>query len=211
VALSISPAGKGQVAFFNVPLTAEGGDLIGSPMFPSLLHELLRTMRAGNEASPTPGHGFTVDVPTAGEGPLAVADPAGHPTDFRVISSGRSARLAVGEAALPGNYSISQAGRQVGLVAVNVDPLESDTRPLSSKELLALGNVNTTVVAATGSTVNETRARNLWPLFAGAAAAFLVLEMLLLSFWRGPRAGASPLAPASQAFEVSARPWEGAK
>ena len=36
--------------FANLPLTPDGGDFIGSPMFPATLHELLRALRRSSEA-----------------------------------------------------------------------------------------------------------------------------------------------------------------
>src|SRR5207247_170852 len=44
-ALTLSSVGKGAAVFANLPLTPDGGDFIGHPMFPATLHELLRALR----------------------------------------------------------------------------------------------------------------------------------------------------------------------
>ena len=58
-ALTISPAGRGAMVLVNLPLTPDGGDFIGNPIFSATLHELLRARAARPKASlPTSVSGF---------------------------------------------------------------------------------------------------------------------------------------------------------
>ena len=77
-----------------------------------------------------PGIAWVLETPTKGEGVFSVVGPDGTAIEAQVISSGRAARLALPAARLPGIYSVKQGGAVVGAAAVNVDPRESDTRPI---------------------------------------------------------------------------------
>jgi hypothetical protein len=196
-ALTISPVGKGMAAFVNIPLTPDGGDLIGSPMFPSLLHELLSQMRRGGETSPaTPGKPWEVEAPTAGDAPLVVTDPEKHAVNAKIISSGRVTTLDLPPARIPGIYTVTQGGKLVAAAAVNIDPRESDTRVISPETLVA-GAGNVSVVRDENPVANDVRTRPLWPELAAGAALLIALEMLLLAFWRAPRAGLAVAAGAT--------------
>ena len=78
--------GKGAAVFANLALTPDGGDFIGSPMFPATLHELLRALRRSSEAQAvTPGTAWVLETPTKGEGALSVTDPEGAAIETQVI------------------------------------------------------------------------------------------------------------------------------
>src|SRR6185295_13212329 len=95
-ALTISAAGRGAMVLVNLPLTPDGGDFIGNPIFPATLHELLRALRQNfAESTVTPGAAWTLDAPTAGEGVVTVADPAGNKIEAQILSSVRTTRLAL--------------------------------------------------------------------------------------------------------------------
>ena len=104
-ALTLSAAGRGAVALANLPLTPDGGDFIGHPFFPALLHDLLRALRQ-DAADPnlTPGLALDVDVPTAGESAVTMVDPENKPISAEVVASGRNTRLALPAAKAPGIY-----------------------------------------------------------------------------------------------------------
>ena len=79
----------------------------------------------------------------------------------------------------------------VGAAAVNVDPRESDTRPIPLEQIKAASGAAVTVVRGEEDLLLAGKARPLWPQLAAAAAALLALEMILLAMWRRvpPRAG----------------------
>lgn len=194
-ALTLSPAGKGQIVFANLPLTPDGGNFIGHPAFPSLLHELLRTLR-GNQAehTVTPGEAWTLDAATSGEEPLSLADPAGRPMDVRPMSSGRITRIPMPTATRPGIFQATQGGVLVGATAVNVDPRESDTRPLAIADLTP-GTGTSVTLASPGEKPFEASGRQpFWPTLAALAALFLAAEMVLLASWRRTNTPSTPLA-----------------
>ncbi len=184
-ALTLSTVGQGAAVFANLPLTPDGGDFIGSPMFPAMLHELLRALRRGaEERTVTPGSAWMVDAPTSGEGAITVTDPNGRPVEAQVLASGRTTRLALPAARLPGAYTVKQADTVVANAVVNVDPRESDTRPLALENLKSGTGAAVTVVRNDEDLLLTGKTRPLWPQLAAAAAALLALEMLLLALWR---------------------------
>lgn len=106
-ALALTRLGKGAIVFANIPLTPESGDFVGSPMFPALMHELLRAIRrGGDEGAVTPGTAWTLDAPVNGDSPVTVTDPDGQSVETRTLASGRTMRLALPPARLPGLYWI---------------------------------------------------------------------------------------------------------
>src|SRR5207247_1981713 len=80
-ALAMSSIGKGAAVFANFPLTPDASNLAGSPLFPVLMHELLRILRRSSEEHDTaPGEPWFVDVPgaSASEAGLTVSAPDGQ-------------------------------------------------------------------------------------------------------------------------------------
>lgn len=185
-ALTLSPAGNGSAVLVDLPLTPDDPDFIGSPIFPATLHEILGALRRGSADHPvTPGAAWMLDVPTAGEGALSVSDPDGQPVAAQVLASGRTTRLALPSARVPGVYAIKQGDTIIGHAAVNVDPRESDTRPIALADLKT-GEGSSVSVAREDDLLMTNQNRQLWPELAAAAAALLALEMLLLALWRRP-------------------------
>jgi hypothetical protein len=191
-ALTISPAGRGSMVLANLPLTPDGGDFIGHPLFPSLMHELLRALRRDSTASTiTPGNPWTLEAPTTGEGAFIVTDAEGKEVKAEVLVSGRSTRLALPPVKMPGIYAVKQAGAVVAYAAVNVDPRESDTRPLALENLQPGTNALVTVQSGEEENAAGEKTRDLWPQVAASAAILLGAEALLLALWRGSRTAAA--------------------
>jgi hypothetical protein len=186
-ALTLGAMGLGSAAFANLPLTPESSDFIGSPMFPAMMHELLRKLRrASDELAVAPGSAWVLNVAASGEGALTVTDPQGRPFPAQVMASGRATRLALPSARLPGAYPVKQGETIVSYGIVNVDPRESDTRPIALETLKAGDRSTVTVARDEEDLLLAGKTRQLWPLLAGAAAVLLGLEMLLLTLWRAP-------------------------
>jgi len=199
-ALTLSTAGSGSVALANLPLTPDAGDFVGSPIFPALLHELLRALRHDSaEHAFMPGTAWLLDVPTTKEGAVTVTDPDGKNVAAQVIASGRTTRLALPPAKVPGIYTVKQAGNLIAYAVVNVDARESDTRPIALESLKSGENSAVTVLRGEEDLTLTNQNRQLWPQLAGAAAVLLGLEMLLLALWRSSKtaAGAKPVEVAS--------------
>jgi len=184
-AVTFSSAGKGAAVFVNLALTPDGGDFIGNPMFPATMHELLRLLRRSSEGQEvTPGTAWVLETATRGEGPLAVFEPTGAALETQVIASGRTSRLALPAARMPGIYLVKQGTATVDARAVNVDPRESDTRPFPFEKLKAAAGSAVTVVRDEEDLTLAGKAKPLWPQLAVAAAALLAVEMALLAVWR---------------------------
>ncbi|HZI31498.1 MAG TPA: hypothetical protein VFF11_04100, partial [Candidatus Binatia bacterium] len=187
-ALTISSAGSGSMVLANFPLTPDGGDFIGTPIFPAMLHELLRALRHDSaEHGFAPGVAWLLDVPTSGEGAVTVSDPEGHKISAKVISSGRSTRLALSPPKVPGIYTVKQGNTVVAHAAVNVDPRESDTRPLALENLKPGNGSAVSILHGEDDWFLAGKVRQLWPQFAMAAVILLGLEMLLLALWRSTK------------------------
>lgn len=188
-ALTLSSVGKGSVVFVNLPLTPDGTDLIGHPLFPSLMHELLRTLRRGEETrEATPGFTWTLEAIAAGEANLTVFDPSGQVVPAQVVSSGRTTRLALPPAQRAGLYTARQAETIVGSAAINIDPRESDTRPAALEQIRPGAGASVAMVRDDGELSLAGDSRPLWPQCAAAALLFFYGEMLLLALWRQRRA-----------------------
>jgi hypothetical protein len=186
-ALTLSAAGNGSAAFVNLPLTPDDADFIGSPIFPSTLHELLGALRRGSIDHPiTPGQAWTLDVPTANEGEVSVSDPGTHPVATQILASGRTTRLALSAASEPGDYVFKQGDNIIAHAALNVDPRESDTRPMALADLKTGEGSTISIARVEDDLLLTSQNRQLWPEFAAAAVAFFALEMLLLALWRRP-------------------------
>jgi hypothetical protein len=191
-ALSVSPAGRGTAVFVNFAVTPDGSNLAGNPLFPALLHELLRALRrAGAEAATTPGQPWQLEAPAHGpateETQLAVTGPDGAAVDATVVSRGRVVRLALPPARAAGFYQVRDNGAVIATGAVNVDPAESDTRAVAPEELTRPGGAGggrVTVLRREGGAVAAETGRELWPVLMAVAVAALLLEMLLLALWR---------------------------
>lgn len=213
VALALSPVGKGAAVFANLPLALDGSDLVGSPLFPALVHEVLLALRRGSEAQGvTPGRAWTLEAPTHGDGPVTVTDPEDHPVEARPLASGRLTRLALPPARLPGVYSVRQADALTMAGVVNVDPRESDTRSISPASLkMAAGTHHATLLRDDEDLVLAAMARPLWPPLAAAAAILLAAEMAFLAAWRRRQPTRTPLPRAAVAGRAhpSGSPAEG--
>jgi hypothetical protein len=195
-ALTLSAAGLGASVFVNLPLTPDSGGFIGHPLFPALVHELLRDLRrSSEEQAVTPGFAWTLDVPAGGDEAISVTDPQGKPMDAQVVASGRTTRLALPPARLPGAYVVKQGDAVIANAVVNVDARESDTRPIALENLKSAPGSAVTVARDEDELLLSGKTRQLWPLLAGTAAVLLASEMLLLSLWRraGRRSGGMDL------------------
>lgn len=185
IALALSAVGEGAAAFANLPLTTDGSNLAGSPMFPAMVQELVHALRRGQNAQGvTPGKTWVLDAPTRGDAPVAVSGPGQREIPVRVIASGRVTRLVLPVAGEPGVYLAKQSGETVAAGVVNPDARESDTRPVVLSSLKVGSRTTTTVVADEEEWLLTGRNRPLWPPLAVGAAAFLALELLFLSLWR---------------------------
>jgi len=192
-ALSMSPAGRGTAVFANFSTAPDGSNLAGSPLFPPLLHELMRALRRVSDTDVnTPGRECTIDVPgaepSAGpDKPYTVLDPEAKPLQATVLTRGRTVRLALPAVHLSGLYPVRSDRTLVDFGVVNVHPDETDTRQMNVTDLVdehGSQNVSVTLLNSEGDILNAGRPRALWPLLIAIAALFFAAEMMLLAVWR---------------------------
>jgi hypothetical protein len=190
-ALTLSKAGKGAVVLVNLPLTPDAGNFLGHPLFPATIHELTRLLRQGAQSGAIhPGAAFVLEVPAPAEAALRAADPEGAPIEAQVLARGRVSRLAFPPARLPGIYEIHQGSTLVGAEAVNVDPRESDPRPVPLEQIKAGTGASVAVVNNEEDLMLAGKDRALWPRLAAATLLLLGAETALLVWWRRPPARA---------------------
>lgn len=184
-ALSISPAGKGAAVFVNLPMTPESGDLVGSPLMPAMLHEILRVIRRGSdERAVTPGTPWTIDAAARSADGLSVSAPDGQRIQAEVVASGRMTRLALPAARQPGLYRVEQGGTAIAAGVVNIDPRESDLRPAALDRIKPASGATVSIMHDEGELLTLGKTRPLGPFLAAAFAILLAIEMLMLALWR---------------------------
>ncbi len=200
-ALSRSPAGRGAAVFCNFSVAPDASNLAGSPLFPVMLHELLRDLRRGGQRETnTVGVPWQVEVSAPDEVNAAdgqinanggtayrVVNPDGDELSATVLSRGRTTRLALSPAPRPGGYEVRAGDRLLEVGVVNVDAAESDTRFVDAGDLALTGADGPVVdVVSAGSDLVRAGSKraNAWPWLLGIAAAALAVEMLLLTLWR---------------------------
>lgn len=191
-ALALWPVARGEVVLVNFPVTPDAGNIPGNPLFPVLLHETLRTLRRTNdtgEARPgapwmmdVPG-GSTVDTEDESDPGYHVIGPNDRTLSVDVVSRGRTDRLVLAAAEVPGHYQVLRDDRPIEAGVVNVHPEETDTRRLNIQSIIGNDAANVTI---TTDAVAETPSRDhtpLWPALLTLAAFCMIAEMLLLAWW----------------------------
>ncbi len=175
--------GRGTFLVWMLPLLPEFGNIPTRPEFLPLLGELLLAhrpldaTRAGSVAL-VPGDVLTPlsNAPETAVPPVPL-DSAGRPL---AAAAARTAAAPVWVAAEPGIIEWRRGADTVGWTAVNLDPVESDLRAMSSDELASAWNVST---AGGGSRVRREReGQDVWPRLL-LALGLLVLCESLLTVW----------------------------
>ena len=139
-----------------------------------------------------PGQSWVLESAVPTDATYTIRDPRGETISAPVLASGRTARFAMPPAMLPGIYTINHANgaNSSGAGAVNIDPRESDTRPVALDGLKAGAGTSIMLVKDEASLALGEKAIPLWPKLAAAAVVCLGLEMLLLAVWR--KTGSTP-------------------
>jgi hypothetical protein len=191
-ALAMWTSEHGGVVLVNFPVTPDASNIAGNPLFPVLLHETLRALRGRASAGEVhPGVAWVLDVPSGQSGAGAddesvayrVIGPDGQSIRADVISRGRTDRLALSPAGLPGHYGVFLGDRPVESGVVNIDPKETDTRRTNLRLLTEGSRGGVTLTDDVGQSLPSRDHRPLWPMLLVLAALCMVAEMLLLAWW----------------------------
>jgi len=167
--LLMRAVGKGKVALLTTSVDRDWTDLPMRPCYLPLLERTLRSL-AGALTRPFPRSylvGERVAFPAEAEAPLSVATPDGRALTALLGAAG----MSFAETAIPGLYRAADAhGGRYDFV-VNIDPRESDLRPLTG------GPAKLARSTAAGASVpGAGRGTDLSLLLALVALAALVLE-----------------------------------
>jgi len=182
--------GDGRIIVFASDVTNFWNDLVVQPIFLPFVHELVKYLAGFSEPAPAARVGAVVDVAArtplweetaADQGELVLESPDGARRVMRPDTD--SPLLRLDEA---GFYRLGAVGDEGigGLrIAVNLEPAESDLRPVDPEELAV-------AVAAPGAEAESTagvvltagereRRQGLWRYLLVAAAALLLLETIV--------------------------------
>ncbi len=185
--LPVVVAGR-QVAVFLGSLSDDWGDLPYSGAFVPLVRGLVD--HAARSSSPDAldkalvGRAPAAHLESAPSGAVVVRGPGSYRSQATVVSDGSGFRaVAETPATAPGFYVFEAGAREAATVAVNLDPIESDLRPVSI-DSLATGSKDAPRALLTASSLrshlHDTRqGRELWLLFLTGAALCLAAELML--------------------------------
>ncbi len=191
-ALALWPVGRGEVVLFNFPVTPDAGNIPGNPLFPVLLHETLRILRRGTDHDEArPGTPWMMDVPGGrssdsqddSSSDYRVLGPDDVPLNVDVVSRGRTDRLALSAANVPGHYRVYRGDSPVEAGVVNVHPLETDTRRLNLQAIVGSNTTDVTLATDAITSAPTQDHRPLWPALLTIAALCMIAEMLILAWW----------------------------
>ncbi len=166
--------GDGQVLLFASSLDREWNDLPVKPVFVPLLAELSAYLTGGLGLSSEARLGSTLSPRSAGLVGGQIFDPDGNKA-LGLAGSGSGDEVLLDKT---GFYEIVGAG-QTELVAVNVDPRESDLTPMEPNAVsrwLALSPGASRSVLSGALGVAETPPTPLWPWLLGLLAVIAVVE-----------------------------------
>lgn len=197
VALAAQPLGDGRVVAATFSPAAESGDLGKYGVFVALTQHLAEQLTAhrGERAVRLPGQTLTIiaDAAIDPDGPPpAVVGP--DDTTITAIAFGqsgetRTAIVGASDTRRVGFYSLCQGPATLGWAAVNLDPLESDLRPMDVGVIVTqLERSGSGLAIHAGRDSTEALAaqqgRPIWGWALLVALGVMGLEMALLGWWR---------------------------
>lgn len=183
-ALTYTSFGNGTAILVNIPLDPQESNLAGSPLFPALVHEMLRTLRHRQpDAEPTLGEAFTfpVPAPASGDAPSLRA-PDGTRIPLEVLARGHRWLLSAPPLPRPGMYHILDGDTPMGVIPLNVSPRETDTRPVHLESILD-SPTPVSVVTGDGDLLRAGQPRTLRPWLLLVVVCAVMVELLLLACW----------------------------
>ena len=175
----------GEVAVLTTGIDPDWSDLPRSGLIVPLTHRLAERLSRTSAGAPSTHVGEDLVVSLSGppSGRVDVETPDGR-TVAAQLRSGRRPAASVERVDTPGVYRFHESGRTVALGAVNVDPRESDLRPLDRDDVenrfpgMSVSFIDPDAQLA--DEVLQTRyGRELWRVMLYAALALLALEMFV--------------------------------
>ncbi len=195
IALGYRQAGKGKVIFANFIPEPSFTTLPRHGLFVALVQSLLDDLASAAAADQAlVGGPASLNIPLLAGTPamgMQAVDPSGKPLDLEISLQGAEARLLIPRVDQPGFIRIRQDSRTLGLIAVNIDPRESDLRSHAPSEIAppanpgeAAGGPNITIAPLDGQSDAELPANPLWHWMLMGALFMFALELLIVSVYR---------------------------
>ena len=166
--------GDGRVLLFTSSLDRQWNDLPLKPVFVTLVAELSAYLTGGLALSSEASLGSTLSPRAVGLAGGQIFDPDGNKA-LGLAGTGSGDEVLLDQT---GFYEIVGAG-QTELVAVNVDPRESDLTPMESNTVsrwLALSPGTSRNVPSAALGVVETPPTPIWPWLLGLLAVIVIVE-----------------------------------
>lgn len=203
--------GRGHVLLFTSSADRDWGSVAIHPIYLILLHESLGYLtRQSHERQFTVGEPLTVLVPPQAEGQqFTLTGPDGQTAAIQPTEAGGERVARCGLPELPGFHQLKYDKQaEPIMVAVNVDPVESDVATLAPDALRdALAGVPVRVLAGRDLLTEIEQARTgkqLWKTFMLAALAVLLVEALLAWYFSRRLAAETSVLPTTAREEVLA-------
>ena len=181
--------GQGKIFLITSGIATRWSDFPYTTIFAPLIHRsaaYLSTSSFWARQNPTVGEPISLQTGTGQEGTAAywVETPSGEPIRVLPAVKGGKTTLTLPRTEQPGIYRFYSGETLLGIQAVNIDPLESDLRPLSEKELRSnLPKVQVRIIRDTHNlerAVAEARwGREFWREALLLAVLVLVAEMFI--------------------------------
>lgn len=190
-ALALSQAGRGKIIWANLSMGPKESNVAGSALMPALLHEcIVYLSRKESSAEGRPGEPWEFFLPPVNNvqsTQMITGDQSLLPVE--IINRGDDHHVLVAVPQSAGIYQIMANGQAMAKAVVNIDARESDPDQFLPQTRLSgaaapdsetAGRDRPETEAATG------RRKSLLPWVALGCAFFLLAEMILMAFWRGP-------------------------
>lgn len=190
-ALGLRTFGKGQFLVANFGLEANATDLAKHGAFVAWMQMLARSLlpEAATARQNSPGQPLVFPQRIAAElaESVRVLGPDGQ-TMESTTASPEGTRIEIARPMRGGFYQAEADERVLGVVAVNLDPRESDLTRVSverlTERLRGQGVQTVTASATSWELVLNLEGRPLWGACFVAALCAIAVELLLLGWWR---------------------------
>jgi hypothetical protein len=192
-ALSERRVGAGRLVLANFSPALTASDLGKYGSFVALMHGLVEYLRPTEDwrtrATVGKSFSYTVRLPAVGgETALRLVGPDRRPAEGELATDGAHLRVTLARPRLVGFYQVQRGEQTAAVLAVNVDPRESDLRrQQAAPAAAALQEVGTAAgvhAMFEAGPILRVRGRPLWAWFVVAAMCAVALELLVLSIWK---------------------------
>ncbi len=175
-----------HVIIFGSGLDLTSSDLVAHSFFIPLLVrsvEYLGTQNSGSGANGIIGEPVQWRLPSGNTTALSLQSPSGTFEDLQAVAEGNGSMAKFTEYGAPGTYLMKEGDKTVGLLAFNINSVESEKETISADEIGQRLGIGVKAVAPDSdlkSTVLQARfGRELWKEFLILALLLLIAESII--------------------------------